>query len=326
MSPDMTAGDPPVHGEFVALCGGVGGAKLALGLQHILGQKLTVVVNIGDDFDHLGLHICPDIDTVLYTLSSLSDQSRGWGRADETWHFMEAMKGLGGETWFQLGDRDLALHVERTRRLRSGESLTDLTAAFAKQLGIRAQIYPASDDVLRTMVHTPDGVLEFQRYFVERRCEPKVKRIDFQGAAQAQTTPAVERALSSETLSGIIICPSNPYLSIDPILAIEPLKDLLESRRVPSIAISPIIGGKAVKGPTVKIMMELGIGVTPRSIAHHYAGLIDGLVIDDQDAMDTEGADVEVFTTDTLMIDLDTRVNLARSVLAFIGELSSAKS
>jgi LPPG:FO 2-phospho-L-lactate transferase len=326
MSTEMTLGTPPAQGEFVALCGGVGGAKLALGLQHILGQKLTVVVNVGDDFDHLGLRICPDIDTVLYTLSNLSDQSRGWGRADETWHFMEAMKGLGGESWFQLGDRDLALHVERTRRLRSGESLTDLTAAVARQLGIRAQIYPATDDVLRTMVHTPDGVLEFQRYFVERRCEPKVMRIDFHGAAQAQTTRAVERALSSKMLSGIIICPSNPYLSIDPILAIQPLKDLLQSRRVPSVAISPVIGGKAVKGPTVKIMKELGIGVTPRSIARHYAGLIDGLVVDDGDAMNAEGVDVEVFHTNTLMIDWDTRVNLARNVLAFIGALSSAKS
>jgi LPPG:FO 2-phospho-L-lactate transferase len=314
------------QGEFVALCGGVGGAKLALGLQHVLGDKLTVVVNVGDDFDHLGLRICPDIDTVLYTLSGLSDQSRGWGRVDETWQFMEALERLGGETWFRLGDRDLALHVERTRRLRAGESLTTLTGGIARQLGILAKICPATDDVLRTMVQTSAGLLEFQRYFVERRCEPQVERIYFEGALAAQPTSAVEAALNSATLSGIIICPSNPYLSIDPIVSIEPLRKMLKSRRVPSVAISPVIGGKAVKGPTGKIMGELGIGVAPSSIALHYSSLIDGLIIDDVDATVTEEIDAKLFATNTLMVDLDTRIRLARDVLAFIAELSLSKT
>jgi LPPG:FO 2-phospho-L-lactate transferase len=238
---------------------------------------------------------------------------------------MEAVEGLGGETWFQLGDRDLALHVERTRRLRAGESLTSLTSGIARQWGIRAQICPASDDVLRTKVETSAGLLEFQRYFVERRCEPRLQRIFFEGASDARTTDAVERALNSDTLSGIIICPSNPYLSVDPILSIGPLRKLLESRRVPSVAVSPVIGGKAVKGPTAKIMGELGIEVTPRSIARHYADFIDGLVIDRLDAGMVSDVDVKSFVTNTLMVDMDTRISLARDVLAFAAQLALAK-
>lgn len=313
-------------GQFVAICGGVGGAKLALGLQHVLGGRLTVVVNVGDDFEHLGLRICPDIDTVLYTLSGLSDQSRGWGRADETWYFMEAIKGLGGETWFNLGDRDLALHVERTRRLRAGESLTQVTTDIAQKLGILARIYPATDDLVRTKLETSIGPLEFQRYFVELRCEPRVHRIQFEGSAESRTTPAVEAALASTALAGIIICPSNPYLSIDPILSIPSFRKLLENRRVPCLAVSPIIAGKAVKGPTAKIMDELGVSATTRSIARHYSTLIDGLVIDEADSRIRDEVDKKVFVAKTLMVDLDTRIRLARDVLDYSLQLRRASA
>ena len=204
----------------LALCGGIGGAKLAVGLQHLCGPRLTVVTNVADDFSHLGLHISPDLDTVMYTLAGLNDQERGWGRAGETWTFMEELARVGGETWFALGDRDLALHVERTRRLALGERLTEITRDIARRLGVVADVLPATDDSLRTMVATADGDLEFQRYFVERRCGPVVKAIDFAGAGSARMTPEVTACLQSESLRLIVICPSNPYLSVDPLLAV----------------------------------------------------------------------------------------------------------
>jgi LPPG:FO 2-phospho-L-lactate transferase len=303
--------------EVVAICGGVGGAKLALGLQHILGKRLTVVVNVGDDFDHMALRICPDIDTVLYTLAGLNDQSRGWGRSDETWNFMEAMKGLGGETWFALGDRDLALHVERTRRLRDGERLTKIVADIARKLGIASHILPVTEDSLRTKVMTSEGKLDFQRYFVERRCAPVVQEIHFEGAANARLTVEVSAALKSDQLGAVVICPSNPYLSVDPILAVCELKDFMKRRRVPIVAVSPLIGGKAVKGPTSKIMDELKIEPTSESVARHYSGLIDGLVIDRSDLKNAEAIETKVHPASTLMTDLDARISLAKEVLGF---------
>lgn len=309
-------------GEVIALCGGVGGAKLALGLQQVLGDRLTVIVNVGDDFDHLGLRICPDLDTVLYTLSGLCDQSRGWGRASETWHFMQALAELGGETWFALGDRDLAVHVERTRRLRAGEALTTIMRDMAQRLGVRARVLPATDDVIRTKVLTSEGSLDFQEYFVKRRCEPGVSGFAFEGSDRARISQAVSDAMRSYSLTGIVICPSNPYLSIDPILSIPPIQEGLRKRCVPAVVVSPIIGGKAIKGPTEKIMNELGVEPTSVAVARHYAGLVDGIVIDDKDAACVNELGMPAVVTKTLMTDLDTRIKLADVVLAFVAQLS----
>jgi LPPG:FO 2-phospho-L-lactate transferase len=307
----------------VAICGGVGGAKLALGLQHLLGERLTVVVNVADDFEHMGLRICPDLDTVIYTLSGLSDEVRGWGRAGETWNFMEAAKQLGCESWFALGDRDLALHVERTRRLAAGESLTGIIASLARRLGIAPRLLPVTDDQIRTKVDTKIGILDFQSYFVEHRCEPVLRGISFAGAETARLNPSVRAALSSPELGAIVICPSNPYLSVDPILAVPGLRDAMTRSRVPIVAVSPIIGGQAIKGPTAKIMNEMKIETTSASIAKHYAGLIDGLLIDSGDAADVSGIATPVHAVPTLMTDLASRIALAGEVLAFAGRLSA---
>jgi LPPG:FO 2-phospho-L-lactate transferase len=319
--PSPVAFDPPK--TVIAICGGVGGAKLALGLQHLLGERLIVVVNVADDFEHMGLRICPDLDTVIYTLSGLSDEVRGWGRAGETWNFMEAIRQLGGESWFALGDRDLALHVERTRRLAAGETLTSIIAGIATTLGIASQILPVTDDDVRTRVVTSIGTLDFQRYFVEHRCEPAVRGISFDGATVARLNPLVSAALASTELGAIILCPSNPYLSIDPILAIPGLSDAMKHSGVPVVAVSPIIGGLAIKGPTAKIMNELKIETTSASIARHYAGLIDGLLIDSSDAADAEGIAVRAHATATLMTDLSSRIALARETLAFAARLAA---
>lgn len=306
----------------VAICGGVGGAKLALGLQHLLGERLGVVVNVADDFEHMGLRICPDLDTVLYTLGGLSDEARGWGRADETWQFMAAIKHLGGEDWFALGDRDLALHVQRTQRLAAGAPLTAVIAEIAGRLGILPRILPVTDDDIRTKVETDIGMLDFQRYFVEHRCGPTVRRISFQGAEQARLGARVREALSSDRLGAIVICPSNPYLSIDPILAVPGLRAAMKDSGAPIVAVSPIIGGRAVKGPTVKIMHELNIETTSASIAAHYGGLIDGLVVDSADSEGIADLAVTVHAAPTLMTDLASRIALARETLAFAARLA----
>lgn len=317
----MTAPSLDPSRTVVAICGGVGGAKLALGLQHLLGERLTVVINVADDFEHMGLRICPDIDTVIYTLGGLSDEVRGWGRAGETWNFMEATRQLGGEDWFALGDRDLALHVERTRRLASGETLTDIIGSIARTLGIAPHLLPVTDDDLRTKVKTDIGVLDFQRYFVEHRCAPVVQDISFEGAATARLNPAVSAALASPQLGAVVICPSNPYLSIDPVLAVPGLREAMILATAPVVAVSPIIGGRAIKGPTAKIMNELKIETSSASIARHYEGLIDGLVIDSADAGDIAEFAARAHSTPTLMTDLQSRIALAREVLAFAGSL-----
>ncbi|MFD2272658.1 2-phospho-L-lactate transferase CofD family protein [Undibacterium arcticum] len=240
-------------GRVVALCGGVGGAKLALGLETLLSSgQLTVAVNTGDDFEYLGLRISPDLDTVLYTLAGLSDQTRGWGRAGETWNFMAALQELGGESWFSLGDRDLALHVERTRRLLAGETLTAVMGEIAHRTGVKARILPMTEEPVRTIVHTADGELPFQQYFVKHACKPAVSEITFSGADDAVAHPALLDALAHPDLTAIVICPSNPYLSIDPILAVPGIRAALQRSVAPVIVVSPIVGGQAVKGPTAK--------------------------------------------------------------------------
>lgn len=308
----------------LALCGGIGGAKLALGLYHTLRpNQLVVAVNTGDDFEHLGFSISPDIDTVLYTLAGIADPERGWGRAQETWNFMAALGSLGGETWFQLGDRDLAIHVERTKFLSDGKSLSDFVMHAARNLDIRAQILPMTDNRLRTVVVTDEGELPFQRYFVERRCGPAVRALRFDGAERARPAAKLLKTLSCRSLRAIVICPSNPYLSIDPFLAMPELRRVLSRSSVPVVAVSPIIGGQAVKGPTAKIMTELGIPVTAQSIAAHYRGLIDGIVVEAADARKMADIGIPVLATRTLMKNMADRKRLASDVIAFADEIAS---
>lgn len=306
---------------ILALAGGVGGARLAHGLAQVLGpEELTIVVNTGDDFVHLGLHVSPDLDTVMYTLAGINDQRRGWGMADETWNFMEQLGKLGGETWFQLGDRDLATNVERSRRLHAGENLSAVTAHLCAQLGIRHCIAPMSDDPVRTRVHTDEGVLDFQDYFVRRRAEPAVTGFDYVGAADARMSTALSSCLNHPSLQAIIICPSNPYLSVAPFLAIPEVRTAICATAVPRIAISPIVGGQALKGPAAKIMRELGTGTSALDIACFYRRLIDALVIDEVDANlgeEIAQAGVTPLVAQTVMRDAKTRRDLASNVLRF---------
>lgn len=308
--------------EVIALSGGVGGARLALGLQSALAPgQLACVGNTGDDFEHLGLAISPDLDTLLYTLAGLHNPQTGWGRRAETWTFMSVLETLGGPTWFRLGDGDLALHVARSRRLAAGETLTAITADLARRVGIRHQILPMSDTPVRTIVHTSDGALPFQEYFVGCQARPVVQRLEYRGAASAATTPQVLHALASERLRAIVVCPSNPYLSIDPILAVAGLRSALRARGVPIVGVCPLIGGQAVKGPTAKIMQELAVPLTPQSIVAHYAGFLDGLVID---AMDVQWADtcgIPTHVTHTLMTDSGESQRLAEETLDFVARL-----
>lgn len=303
----------------VALCGGVGGAKLAFGLAQILPSEcLTVVVNTGDDFDHLGLAISPDLDTVLYTLGGLNDTERGWGRRGESWNFMATLPEFGAETWFQLGDRDLALHVARTHRLRAGESLSAVTAAFAAGLGIGPRIVPMSDAPVRTIIGTENGPLAFQSYFVRDRCAPRVTGFAFDGADAAAPAPGVLAALNAADL--IVLCPSNPFVSIGPLLAVPALRRALDARTAPLVAVSPIIGGQAVKGPTAKMMDELGMPRSADAVARHYGRLLDGFVLDLADAAlapEIERGGLPCHVTRTLMTNPSDKVDLARAVRDF---------
>lgn len=322
-SPDNRQENRPV----LALSGGIGGAKLALGLAHVLPDgALTVVANTGDDFEHLGLSVSPDIDTLTYVLGDLDNQQTGWGRRDETWSFMETLGALGGETWFKLGDRDLALHVERSQRLRAGETLSAITADLARRLGARGRILPMSDDPVRTQVLTADGPLDFQRYFVGMQCAPAVTGFRFAGAENAAPHPDFLGVLRDTRLRAVIICPSNPFISIDPILAVPGVRAALTACAAPIIAISPIIGGEAVKGPTAKMMRELGIAVTAASVADHYAGLIDGFIVDRGDAAMTSRAPVAIDARTVLMRSLDDKIALATATLAFADRLAREPS
>ncbi len=307
--------------KVVALAGGVGGAKLAHGLAQILPpEALTVIVNTGDDFEHIGLHVSPDLDTVMYTLAGLANPETGWGQRAETWNFMDALGRLGGPTWFRLGDRDLATHIERTRRLRKGETLTHVTAALCAALGVHPPILPMSDDPVRTWVDTDEGELEFQEYFVRRRCEPRVRAVRFVGVEAARPTAAVLAAL--EAASVVIFCPSNPFLSLDPILSVAGLRERVA--RKPVVAVSPIVGGQALKGPAAKLLAELGLQVSAAAVAEHYDGLLTGFVLDSVDAalrpaLEARGLHVRV--TDTVMgADAD-RARLARETLEFAASL-----
>ena len=314
--------------HYLALAGGVGGARLAHGLATALAPgALTVAVNTGDDFEHLGLHIAPDLDTVMYTLAGINNPDTGWGIAGETWRFMAALERLGGETWFRLGDQDLATHVERTRRLAAGETLTGVTAALCRRLGIAHRVVPMSDDAVRTVVLTADGRLPFQDYFVRLQCAPAVAGFEFAGIAEARPSPPLAAVLDDPALSAVIICPSNPFVSVAPITGMPAMARFLEARRVPVIAVSPIVGGVALKGPAAKMMGELGIEPTAAGIAAHYGDMLDGLVIDTADAAlagAIEARGPRVLVTGTVMRSRDDKTRLAEAVVAFAETLEPA--
>ena len=303
--------------SVLALSGGIGGAKLALGLYRVLPpETLTVIANTGDDFEHLGLSISPDIDTLLYTLGGIDNLELGWGRRNETWTFMAALESLGGETWFKLGDGDLATHIERTRRLAAAESLTQITDDFRCRLGISARLLPMSDDQVRTRLRTEEGWLDFQDYFVRLHSEPVVREIVYGGASKARANPDFLAALLDGDLEAVVICPSNPFLSVDPMLSLPGVRDALRGCRAPVLAVSPIIGGEAVKGPTAKIMDELGMPVSAAAIASHYVDILDLFVADEADAGVVAEVEIPVILTRTLMATLEDRDALARKVLA----------
>ena len=303
--------------KVVALAGGVGGAKLSYGLAQTLpSENLTVIVNTGDDFDHLGLRVCPDLDTVVYTLAGVANRQTGWGRDRETWSFLETTGALGGPTWFRLGDRDVALHVHRTRRLREGVSLSEVTHEVSRAMGIRCTVLPMTDDDVRTVVVTDRGEMPFQEYFVRRACEPAVRGFRFAGIEDSRPAPGVLDALLAADL--VVLCPSNPWVSIDPILALPGVRSAAGSRTV--VAVSPLVGGKAVKGPAAKMAAELSVEPTPQAIAAHYSGLLHGIVYDqaDPDAGDALQRDgLRSLRTRTLMRTDRDRRRLAGEVVDF---------
>ncbi|MFZ9708935.1 MAG: 2-phospho-L-lactate transferase [Steroidobacteraceae bacterium] len=313
----------------LALSGGVGGAKLSLGLARVLPPgELAVLVNTGDDFDHLGLRICPDLDTVTYTLGGIVHPEQGWGRAEESFGVMNELRRHGGPDWFLLGDRDLVLHLERTRRLAARERLTTIAASFADRFGVHTRVLPMSDSPVATRVETEVGELAFQHYFVRLRCAPRVSSIRFAGAAEARPTEELLMLLRQPALRAIVLCPSNPYLSIDPILAVSGMRTALRAAGVPIVAVSPLIGGRAVKGPTAKLMQELGVPTEPAAIVRHYAGLLDGVVLDDSDAAQVpalESLGLRVALTATLMRSLEDRERVAQVALGLAESLTAQR-
>ncbi len=308
---------------IVALAGGVGGAKLADGLARALPpQDLTVVVNVGDDFELFGLNICPDLDTVCYTLAGLANPETGWGRMDETWHAFESLQSLGGPTWFHLGDRDLGTHLERTRRLCLGSPLSQVTHDFCQAWGVPCRVIPASDDPVPTIVLTDRGRMPFQTYFVEHGCQPVVTGFDFPNVLKSTPAPGVLKAF--QEAEAVVFCPSNPWVSIDPILAIPGIREAVLTR--PAVAVSPIIGGQAVKGPAAKMYTELGIQPSALAVARHYGsrvsgGLLSGFLLDRQDQnLETEinALGLNTLATGTLMKTGQDRIRLASELLGFI--------
>lgn len=312
--------------KYIVLTGGVGGAKLCQGLARVLEPaQVLFVVNTGDDFTHLGLHISPDMDSLTYALAGLASKERGWGRDDETWNCLQTLADLKEDTWFQLGDRDLALHLKRTALLTSGKTLTQATATIKKALGVRHRIVPMSNDPVRTLIDTEEGLLSFQEYFVARRCEPKVRGFVYEGGLDARVPRSLFTFLESAEYRGAIICPSNPMLSIDPIFAVEGMRDWLMFPHLPRVAVSPIIGGEAVKGPAAKIFKELGMEVNAVAVAQHYGNFLDGFVYDRRDhylATRFKGLRLPTVTTNTLMKTDEDKVKLAHDVLKLLDQVN----
>ena len=302
--------------RVVALAGGVGGAKLAAGLQAVLPRgALSVIVNTGDDFEHWGLTVCPDIDTVLYNLAGIHNPETGWGRAGDSYVTLQAMESLGGEDWFRIGNLDLATHLRRSEWLRQGTTLSEVTERLRRSLGIPSMVTPMSDEPVRTLVHTDEGDLPFQHYFVRRRCEPCVIDLTFVGAPEAQLSSLALSAL--QRADAIVFCPSNPYLSIDPILSIPGVRRFIRKLPIPKVAVAPIVGGRAIKGPAAKMMLEMGKEVSPRTVAEHFDGLLTAFVIDAADAALVSEFEIPTLAVDTMMTDLASEARLAAGVLDF---------
>ena len=304
--------------KVVVLSGGVGGARFVRGVVDVADpNEVTVIGNVGDDLEVLGMRVSPDLDSILYALAALNDETRGWGRADESWNALATVTELGGESWFALGDRDLGLHLVRTQGLRSGESLSAMTARLARALGVEATLLPATDDELRTWIATAAGEFTFQQWFVARGHRDEVDALRFEGATEATPAPGVLAAMAAADL--LLIAPSNPYVSVAPILAVPAIRAALAARRVPCVAVSPLIGGRAVKGPADRMLARLAGGTSPRHVATCYEGLIDALVIDEADADDVDGLGaVEAVPTRTLMSGADERRRLAEVVLGLV--------
>jgi LPPG:FO 2-phospho-L-lactate transferase len=304
--------------KVTVLAGGLGGSRFARALgETIAPSELTIVGNVGDDVEVLGLHVSPDLDTILYTLTGRLDESKGWGRVDESWHALEAVGELGGETWFRLGDRDLGLHLVRTHALRRGEPLSAVTARLARAFGLEPRLLPATDDRLRTWVETPAGDFPFQEWFVKREHRDEVDGVRFEGAQKASPAPGVLEALEQADL--IAIAPSNPFLSIAPILAVAAIREAIERRHAPSVAVSPLIGGKTVRGPADRMLARLAGGTGPQQVTDCYKDLIDALVIDEADA--DQEAGIRTIVTRTLMSDAEGRRRVAEAVLETAGAL-----
>jgi len=301
--------------SVVLLAGGVGGARFARALLEVVGpSELTIVGNVGDDLEVLGLHVSPDLDTVLYTLAGLSDEERGWGREGETWNALATVERLGGEAWFRLGDLDLGLHLVRAQALAAGAPLSAVTARLASALGVETRLLPATDDRLRTWIATASGVFAFQEWFVLRGHRDPVDGLRFEGAEAARPAPGVLEALAGARL--ILVAPSNPFVSVAPILAVRAIREVLERRAAPAVAVSPLIGGRAVKGPADRMLARLAGGTSPAQVAACYAGLIDALVVDERDAHDLAGlGEVRPIVTRTLMRDAGARRSLAEAAL-----------
>ncbi len=304
--------------NLVVLSGGVGGARFVRGVVDVVDPaRVTVVGNVGDDLEVLGMHVSPDLDSILYALADLNDERRGWGRADETWNALDTVASLGGESWFRLGDRDLGLHLIRTEALRGGATLSAVTARIGRELGVESRLLPATDDRLRTWIATEAGEFTFQQWFVARRHRDEVDALRFEGAETARPAPGVVEAIAAADL--LLLAPSNPYVSIAPILAVRAVREALEQRRVPCVAVSPLIGGRAVKGPADRMLRRLAGGTSPAQVASCYLGLIDSLVVDEADAHDLAGlGDVRPIVTRTLMSDADARRRLAEVALGTV--------
>lgn len=313
--------------KILALTGGVGGAKLALGLSKILSpDELLFAVNTGDDFEHLGLHISPDVDSLTYALAEENNQELGWGREGETWQFIDTLRGLGGEAWFRLGDKDMALHTRRTQLLEDGASLSEATASITQAMHIAHTVAPMTDEPVRTIVHTHAGDLAFQHYFVREQCEPAVTGFSFNGIEAARLNPVIDTWL--EHCTGVVICPSNPYVSVDPLLKLRGFAERLID--LPVVAISPIVGGIAIKGPAAKMMAELNVPASASAVAEHYEthypGLLSGFVVDQTDEVEaseiTNRLELPTIVTNSIMLTLQDRVELANATLGFLRDLS----
>ena len=310
--------------KTLVLCGGVGGAKLAYGLSKLTApEEIVFLVNTGDDFIHLDLYISPDLDTVMYTLAGVNDPKKGWGVEEETWNALGSLKKYGLDTWFQLGDKDLATHIRRTQLLKEGLKLSEVTRNLSSQLGLKHKILPMSESPVQTMIQTDQGKLSFQEYFVKHKCVPKIENINFLESEVAEIPTALEELIRGNKFTGVIICPSNPYLSVDPILSIDKIKTFLLETKIPILAVSPIIDNDSIKGPTAKIMEEMKIEPSVDAIAAHYSGLINILVIDKKD----EGNQANIRSIDYLVESIymknnEDKISLAKVCLEELRKLS----